>query len=397
MVRKYKAKSKTGYNRQDLLVLAEEFAKSKETYCEFTLRKNIPRTTVFRWVNKAPSIQRGHKTVLTADEENIIVAALKFLAECNMPFDRDDIKTLVKSFLASSKRASPFKNNNPGMDWMKLFERRHPDISKRQPEILTLARAKNMTPEVVNHFFNTYEKVVSDNSLTAERIFNCDETGLNTDMRSKKVFVVKGKKDVYLKSATGGKTSYSVLVCGSASGKILPPFVVYKGKHVYGQWTQGGPPKAGYACSPSGWMHDTNFESWFRTVFVASVKNMAKPVLLTFDGHNSHLTFVTVKAAMDNKIILLCLPPHTSHRLQPLDVSFFRPFKIIWRDELKNWARSTNYKPVTKPVFPSLLKNAWERITLTSVTGGFKGVIEFFLLIKSWRPSRDEPIWEAKQ
>ena len=54
----------------------------------------------------------------------------------------------------------------------------------------------------------------------------------------------------------------------------------------------------------------------------------------------------------------MCLPPHTSQCLQPLDVGFFHPFKMIWKDELKNWARASKYKPVTKAVFPTLLKNA---------------------------------------
>lgn len=174
-------------------------------------------------------------------------------------------------------------------------------------------------------------------------------------------------------SATAGKTSYSVLACGSASGALMPPYTVYKGKHLYSQWTQGGPKGAGYGCSQSGWMHDFNFISWFKTMFVKAVAKEEKPLLLLFDGHNSHISYDLIEMAKSHGIILFCLPPHTSHRLQPLDVGFFAPFKTVWRSQLKDWARMTNHMAVTKPVFPALLKQAWERATTSSLVGGFKG------------------------
>ena len=30
-------------------------------------------------------------------------------------------------------------------------------------------------------------------------------------------------------------------VCGNAAGLRLPPFILYKGKHLYSTWTEGGP------------------------------------------------------------------------------------------------------------------------------------------------------------
>ena len=300
-----------------------------------------------------------------------------------MPFDRDDLKRVVKQFLDSSQRQSPFPDNIPGIDWLLSFEKRHPDLAKRKPQLLAQNRANNATPETINLFFDMYEKVVKENNLTADQIWNCNETGLNTDMTAKKVFIPKGKKDSHLKSPTAGKTSYSVLACGSASGRILPPFTVYKGKNLYAQWTKNGPPNAGYGCSESRWIHDANFESWFAAVFVPALKDTPKPVLLTYDGHNSHLTYKTIKIAQENNVIIMCLPPHTSQCLQPLDVGFFHPFKMIWKDELKNWARASKYKPVTKAVFPTLLKNAWAKITQKSITGGFKGMTIYFVIFFS--------------
>jgi hypothetical protein len=45
------------------------------------------------------------------------------------------------------------------------------------------------------------------------------------------------------------------------------------------------------------------------------------------DNHISHLDFQAVTFAKDNGIILLTIPPHCSHALQPLDVTVYGPFK----------------------------------------------------------------------
>ena len=53
-----------------------------------------------------------------------------------------------------------------------------------------------------------------------------------------------------------------------------------------------------------------------------------RPVLLFVDGHASHITIDVIDLARENNITLFCLPPHTTHALQPLDVSVFKSLKL---------------------------------------------------------------------
>ena len=163
-----------------------------------------------------------------------------------------------------------------------------------------------------------------------------------------------------------------VLFCVSAKGVYLPPFTIYKSKHLYKSWTINGVKGATYACSPNGWMMDYIFEQWFITVFVQFVANYNKPVLLTYDGHNSHLTYTTVKSAMDNNIIIICLPPNTSHALQPLDVAVFRSARKKFKDTLTCWFNETRLQKVDKNVFPQLLKYCWTILDKNHAVVGFK-------------------------
>ena len=53
----------------------------------------------------------------------------------------------------------------------------------------------------------------------------------------------------------------------------------------------------------------------------------ARPVLLIKDGHTSHTSIEVIELACANNVDLLCLPAHTTHILQPLDVGVFKSFK----------------------------------------------------------------------
>ncbi len=175
------------------------------------------------------------------------------------------------------------------------------------------------------------------------RIYNCEETGLSTDLAGKQ-FIAKQCKSAYLTSPKGGKTNFLVLFCVSAAGVYLPPFVVYKLAHLYETWTVGGPPNTRYACTPNGWMQDVTFENWFLNCFVEHVKGQEKPLILYFDGHGSHLTFKTIDIAMKESIMIICLPMHTSHALQPLYVAVFKPLKDLWKKILQRKPNEVCFK-----------------------------------------------------
>lgn len=49
--------------------------------------------------------------------------------------------------------------------------------------------------------------------------------------------------------------------------------------------------------------------------------------MLVLDGHGSHLTPQFDQICTENDIIPICMPPHSSHLLQPLDVSCFAVLK----------------------------------------------------------------------
>lgn len=138
---------------------------------------------------------------------------------------------------------------------------------------------------------------------------------------------------------------------------------------------QGGPAGSLFSVSDSGWMEAANFKQWFEKMFVPAVKHLTAsfPVVLIFDGHHSHISIELIDIARRSNVHLLCLPPHSTHLLQPLDVGVFGPVKATWKKLLKEHQIETCAGTVTKEDFPSLIKRLWEQSFLSAhLRSGFQ-------------------------
>jgi len=61
--------------------------------------------------------------------------------------------------------------------------------------------------------------------------------------------------------------------------------------------------------------------------------------MLLIDGHASHITTQVIDYCVSQKIILLCLPAHTTHLLQPLDVGVFAPLATAYKAHVQRITR----------------------------------------------------------
>lgn len=85
---------------------------------------------------------------------------------------------------------------------------------------------------------------------------------------------------------------------------------------------------------------------WFRKVFIpqAKARSFGEPILLLYDGHGSHLSEEMINLAEEHNIILFRLPPHTTHKLQPLDVGIFGPIQAKWLEIVDRELHKTGKK-----------------------------------------------------
>ena len=86
---------------------------------------------------------------------------------------------------------------------------------------------------------------------------------------------------------------------------------------------KGAPPGTKGTAHISGWSNAENFLEFLKH-FIYHIKcSVDQPVLLLLDNHESHASIEAITFAKENGIIMLTFPPHTSHKLQPLDRCFW--------------------------------------------------------------------------
>jgi hypothetical protein len=59
--------------------------------------------------------------------------------------------------------------------------------------------------------------------------------------------------------------------------------------------------------------------------------------MLLMDNYLSHLTWQFIQYALSRKIVLVALPPYSTHKLQPLDVGYFGPLQHYYSEEVDNF------------------------------------------------------------
>lgn len=134
----------------------------------------------------------------------------------------------------------------------------------------------------------------------------------------------------------------------------------------------GGPPGCFGAANQSGYMNGENFYEFIQKFQQYTRCTPDNPILLLLDNHESHRTLAVLKFCRDNGIHLLSFPPHCSHRMQPLDVSVFGPFKNAANQLCADWVKMNPGRVMKhddlSPVYKEALRIA---ATESNIVSGF--------------------------
>ncbi len=258
-----------------------------------------------------------------------------------MAFKIASVHEMPNTFNATAERA--------GKKWLKMFLARHPELSIRTPQPLSAARMLGFTPENVARFFDVFEEEMKKIKFNPVRLWNVDETGITiVQHKTTQVIGRKGKRQVAsLSSAERGRL-ITVVTCMSAGGQHMPAKLIWPRQRMNPTLMNGTPPGTTYSCHESGWIQTDSFAEWF-TEFIHFTKPTEQdPVVLVLDGHYSHVRNLgVILEARKNFVSIVCLPPHCTHRMQPLDKSFMSPFKTKYALEIEMWLKHNPGKKVS--------------------------------------------------
>lgn len=262
-----------------------------------------------------------------------------------------------------------------GLDWLRGFMARHRnELSLRKPENTSISRSMAFNKPVVAQFFEKYASVLEKYKFPPGRIYNLDETGLTTVTPPVKVVATKGKKQVaHISSQERGElVTFVGIIC--ADGSAVPPVFVYPRVRDPEQYLGSEYPNSAVALgNKKGWMTSILFPKVILH-FVNYVKcSPENKVLLMVDNHESHISVESIKLCREKGVVLMSFPPHTTHKMQPLDVGVYGPFKSYFATAQHDWLLSNPAQVITIRHLAFLAKKAFESaFTIKNIVSAFK-------------------------
>lgn len=186
----------------------------------------------------------------------------------------------------------------------------------------------------------------------------------------------------------------TIFVCISAQGIYIPPYYIFKGKYLLQNYVELCGPRAAMNIQENGWITNEIFCDWLEH-FKSNVPrwvNKQNEHLLILDRHCSHVSATALDTWIRMGMDIVSIPSHTSHKMQPLDVSCFKPFKQYLQEDkasmaLKNpnWANGIMLWTTLAGMAAYALKKALQSSTIIA---GFKAtctssiLFSFLLLLQ---------------
>ena len=122
----------------------------------------------------------------------------------------------------------------------------------------------------------------------------------------------------------------------------------------------------------NGWMDGENLLVWLKNFVEITRPTEDSPILVVLDGHGSHKDLDVIDYARANHVHLLSLLPHTSHKLQPLDRTFMKPFTQAYSEECALWMRKNPVLRISDYDVAGLVNEAYKNVCRMEIaTNGF--------------------------
>lgn len=393
-MRNYKRKTERGTTPDDVMKRAASLVLENEGNLQFSIRKvandfNIHYSTLSRYISKVKKLRNLRDTsempksgyakarlVFTEEQESILVAYIKRSSDIMFGLDPISVRKLAYqcAVLHEIKIPSSWnENQQAGTEWLNLFLKRNSELSIRQPEATSLARATSFNPTNVKMFFEKLSDVLSRHPFEAFSIWNMDETGVSTVLRPRKIVAQKGMKQVGTITSAERGEMITVAVAVNAQGNSIPPMFIFPRKRFRDHFIRDGPPGCIGEANGSGWMQENTFFIFIQHFIKRTKPTKEKPVILLLDNHSSHLSCKVLDLCKESGVIMVSFPPHCSHKLQPLDLTVFGPFKKCCSSGVSAWLKSNPGNTITIFDLPEIIEHAFlNAVNPKNIVSGFK-------------------------
>lgn len=294
---------------------------------------DVPMTTLYGRMKGHPEVftTYNNKFKMTQIEEESLVQWIMSMGKRGMPPRPSHVEAMANNLIA--RRGEQLPSSPVGKNWVQGFLKRHMELTTKFIRKYAYLRAKCEDPKVVQHWFNQYLEIKAQYGILDEDTYNFDETGF--------AMGVIATAKVVTSSETFGKPPHTqpgnrewvtAIESINACGWALPPMVIFKGKLHQQALTDLLPEDWRIEWSDNGWTNNRIGLEWLSKTFEPATRDKTKGQyrMLILDGHGSHVAPEFDVFCSQHNIIPICMPAHSSHLLQPLDVTCFSVLKRMY-------------------------------------------------------------------
>jgi DDE superfamily endonuclease/Tc5 transposase DNA-binding domain len=305
-------------------------------------------------------IARQQQQLLSAEQEQLLVSWILMLeAEGHAP-THNTVREMAGQISRFSGGPATVGNK-----WLSRFFTRHPNIHSKLGKNIDALRIQSTSLTDLRAWFSLFRRVLTENKVAIEDVWNMDESGLAIGCCTHQKVIGSSSSSRTYKKAPQNREWVSIVETVSAAGKHIRCLVIFKGKNIQSSWFRHDQvPDWQYTCSENGWTSNNIGIQWLKEIFIPETlpKRAGANRILLLDNHGSHITTEFMWICFQNNIRLVYLPPHSSHVLQPLDLSIFSQIKRSYRTQVEELTRFEDSAPIKKIRFVAYYNHAREEV-----------------------------------
>jgi hypothetical protein len=357
-----------------IILAIEAIRTSKQLSCRAAAKiYNVPLSTLNARINgRTPRHDiRANSTKLTPIEEEVIIQYILDLDSRGFAPRLAGVEDMANLLLNS--RGGKYV----GKLWAHRFVQRQPALKTRFNRVYDFQRALCEDPELIRGWFRLVGNMRAKYGIQDCDFYNFDETGFMMGVISPAMVVTRADRRGRGKAVQPGNREWATAIaCISAEGWSVPPFLVVKGSYHLSNWyTEGGLPHD-WVIKPTnnGWTTNETGLDWLKHFDKHTTPRARGPYrMLVLDGHESHESAEFQEYCKAHNIITLCLPPHSSHLTQPLDVGCFSALKKAYSRQIETFIKA-HINHITKVEFFLAFKRAYlESVSVQNAQAGWRG------------------------
>jgi hypothetical protein len=234
-----------------------------------------------------------------------------------------------------------------GKHWAECFVTRSDELKMAFNQAKDCQRILQENPEIISKWFKLVEETKAKYSVHNNDMHKFDKTGFQMDVIGTMKVVTDAKRRTQPELIQLGDREWvTVIQSVFAAGSYTLPFIIYKGRVHISAWYEEAdiPRNWKLSVSENGWTNNALGLEWLKH-FDGHTKagQVGAYRLLILDDHKSHLNQGFKDYCLENKILTLCMPPHLSHILQPLDIVCFSLLKRKYSQHVRDLARKRKF------------------------------------------------------